>query len=258
MSVDAKELQGRVAVVTGAGRNIGRAIALALAEGGASVVLTARSNREGLEETAREISALGRDAHLALADVTRENEVSSLIDGAIARFGRLDILVNNAGITRDNLIFKMTDEDWKSVMEVHLTGAFLCSRAAQKHMVAGGYGRIINVSSVAALGNRGQSNYSAAKAGLIGLTKTLAIELGRFGITANAVAPGFVETEMTRITAERMGLDFEDFRSSMVEGIPVGRSGKPEDVASAILYLASEEASFVSGQVLYVAGGPVV
>jgi 3-oxoacyl-[acyl-carrier protein] reductase len=150
----------------------------------------------------------------------------------------------------------MTDEDWRTVLNVHLTGTFFCSRAAQKHMVERGYGRIVNVASTSALGNRGQANYSAAKAGVVGLTKTLAIELGRYGITANAVAPGFIETEMTRETAARLGLDFEEFVEEMVKEIPVGRGGWPEDVAAAILYLASEEAAFVSGHVLYVAGGP--
>ena len=249
-------LENRVALVTGASRGIGRAIALRFAQEGARVCLS-DIDGHGATIAAEKMRTEGLQISPAKLDVTNRAEVEAVVSEVTDRHGRLDILVNNAGITRDNLVFKMTDEDWKSVMEVHLTGAFLCTRAAQKPMVAGGYGRIINVSSVAALGNRGQSNYSAAKAGLIGLTKTLAIELGRFGITANAVAPGFIETEMTRITAQRMGRDFDDFRSSMVEGIPVGRSGKPEDVASAILYLASEEASFVSGQVLYVAGGPV-
>jgi 3-oxoacyl-[acyl-carrier protein] reductase len=249
-------LENRVALVTGASRGIGRAIALRFAQEGARVCLS-DIDGHGATIAAEEMRAEGLQVSPAKLDVTNRAEVEAVVGEVVDGHGRLDILVNNAGITRDNLVFKMTDEDWKSVMEVHLTGAFLCSRAAQKHMVEGGYGRIVNVSSVAALGNRGQSNYSAAKAGLIGLTKTLAIELGRFGITANAVAPGFVETEMTRVTAQRMGLDFEDFRSSMVQEIPVGRGGKPEDVASATLYLASEEASFVSGQVLYVAGGPV-
>src|SRR3712207_2222084 len=171
-------------------------------------------------------------------------------------YGRLDILVNNAGVTRDNLSHKMTDEDWRTVLNVHLTGAFFCSRAAQRHMVEQGYGRIVNVSSTSALGNLGQANYAAAKAGVEGFTKTLAIELGRYGVTANAVAPGFIETEMTRETAARLGLDFEEFVEEMVQEIPASRAGWPEDVAAAILFFASEEASLVSGQVLYVAGGP--
>jgi 3-oxoacyl-[acyl-carrier protein] reductase len=196
------------------------------------------------------------DAFAARMDVTSRTEVEDTIAKTVERYGRLDILVNNAGVTRDNLSHKMTDEDWRTVLNVHLTGAFFCSRAAQRHMVERGYGRIVNVSSTSALGNRGQANYSAAKAGVMGLTKTLAIELGRYGVTANAVAPGFIETEMTRETAARLGLDFEEFVEEMVKEIPVGRAGWPEDVAAAILFLASEEASFVSGQILYVAGGP--
>ena len=198
----------------------------------------------------------GMDAFAARMDVTSRTEVESVVSKAVERYGRLDILVNNAGVTRDNLSHKMTDEDWRTVLNVHLTGAFFCSRAAQRHMVEKGYGRIVNVSSTSALGNRGQANYSAAKAGVEGFTKTLAIELGRYGVTANAVAPGFIETEMTRETAARLGLDFEEFVEEMVQEIPAGRAGWPEDVAAAILFFASEEASFVSGQVLYVAGGP--
>jgi 3-oxoacyl-[acyl-carrier protein] reductase len=210
----------------------------------------------GPEEAAGVLVDGGMDAFAARMDVTSRTEVESVVSKAVERYGRLDILVNNAGVTRDNLSHKMTDEDWRTVLNVHLTGAFFCSRAAQRHMVEKGYGRIVNVSSTSALGNRGQANYSAAKAGVEGFTKTLAIELGRYGVTANAVAPGFIETEMTRETAARLGLDFEEFVEEMVQEIPVGRAGWPEDVAAAILFLASEEASFVSGQVLYVAGGP--
>ena len=171
-------------------------------------------------------------------------------------FGSIDILVNNAGVIRDNLIYKMTDEDWLTVMDVHLKGAFYASRAAQQYMTKQKYGRIINISSTSALGNRGQANYSTAKAGLQGLTKTLAIELGRYGVTANSVAPGFIETDMTKATAERIGIPFEALIKASVSQIPVGRSGKPEDIANAILFFADEKSSFVSGQVLYVAGGP--
>jgi len=179
-------------------------------------------------------------------------------DGAAIaeRLGSLDILVNNAGITRDNLIHKMTDEDWEAVMGVHLKGAFLCSRAAQREMVKRNWGRIVNLSSVSALGNRGQTNYSTAKAGLQGMARTLAIELGRYNITVNAIAPGFIETAMTRQTADRMGMDFEQFKTGAASQIPVQRIGQPEDIAAAVAYLASEEAGFVSGQVLYVRGGP--
>ena len=246
-------LEGRVALVTGAARGIGLAAATRLAEEGAKVCLT---DVVGTEEAADRLADGDLDVFGARLDVTEGDQAEAVVGEVVARYGRLDILVNNAGVTRDNFLYKMSDADWKTVLDVHLTGAFLCSRAAQGPMVENGYGRIVNVSSVSALGNRGQANYSAAKAGLQGFTRTLAAELGRFGITANAVAPGFVETEMTRATAERMGVDWETFVAARVKDIPVGRSGKPEDVAVAILFFASEEAGFVSGQVMYVAGGP--
>jgi 3-oxoacyl-[acyl-carrier protein] reductase len=248
-------LEGRVALVTGAGRGIGRATATRFAREGGRVCL-ADVEPGGAADTARSLVDSGMDAFATRMDVTSRTEVENAVERTVERYGRLDILVNNAGITRDNLLHKMADEDWRTVLNVHLTGAFLCSRAAQRHMVEQGYGRILNVSSASALGNSGQANYSAAKAGLQGLTKTLAIELGPYGVTVNAIAPGFIETEMTRETASRLGLDFEEFVAEMVKDIPVGRSGWPEDVAAAIVYLASEEASFVSGQILYVAGGP--
>src|SRR3712207_3341020 len=242
-------------MVTGASRGIGEATARRFAREGARVCLT-DVKLEGALSTARQLVNEGMDAFAARVDVTSRTEVENAVKEIVDRYGRLDILVNNAGVTRDNLFYKMTDEEWRTVLNVHLTGAFLCSRAAQRHMVEQGYGRMVNVSSTSALGNRGQANYSAAKAGLLGFTKTLAIELGRCGGTVNAVAPGFIETEMTRESASRRGFDFEEFVEEMVKEIPVGRSGWPEDVAAAILYLASEEAAFVSGQVLYVAGGP--
>jgi 3-oxoacyl-[acyl-carrier protein] reductase len=189
-------------------------------------------------------------------DVSNVEQVQRTVDETISQLGRLDILVNNAGIIRDNLLFKMSDDDWDRVLAVHLRGAFLCARAAQKAMVEQQYGRIISVSSTSALGNRGQANYSAAKAGLQGLTRTLAIELGRFGITANAVAPGFIDTDMTRATAQRMGLTPDQFRELAKQRIAVQRIGQPSEVASVIAFLASDDASFVSGQVIYVAGGP--
>ena len=179
-----------------------------------------------------------------------------MVEEIALRLGSLDILVNNAGVTRDNLIHKMTDEDWDLVAAVHLKGAFLCSRAAQREMVKRNWGRIVNLSSGSALGNRGQTNYSTAKAGLQGMARTLAIELGRFGITVNAVAPGFIDTEMTRATALRLGRDPEEFKEAAARNIPVGRVGVPRDVANVIAFLASEDASFVSGQVIYIAGGP--
>ena len=248
-------LDGRVAMVTGASRGIGEATARRFAREGARVCLT-DVGAEGVTTTARQLVEEGMDAFAVRVDVTSHSEVENAVSGVVNRCGRLDILVNNAGVTKDSLIYKMTDEDWRTVMNVHLTGTFFCSRAAQKYMVENNYGRIINVSSTSALGNSGQANYAAAKAGIQGFTKTLAVELGRYSITANAVAPGFIETEMTRDTAARLGVDFDDFVAQRVQSIPVGRSGWPEDVAAAILYFASEEASFVSGQVLYVAGGP--
>jgi 3-oxoacyl-[acyl-carrier protein] reductase len=166
------------------------------------------------------------------------------------------MLIHNAGVTRDNMLFKMTDQDWDVVMNVHLRGAFLMTRAAQKYMIEAKWGRIVNLSSVSALGNRGQANYSAAKAGLQGFTKTLAIELGKFGVTANAIAPGFIQTEMTRATADRMGIPFDDFIKGAASQIPVARVGQPEDIANLVSFLVSEGAGFVSGQVVYAAGGP--
>ncbi|OYD06473.1 3-oxoacyl-ACP reductase FabG [Paludifilum halophilum] len=248
-------LNGRVAWVTGSGRGIGKSIASRFAQEGAKVCLT-DVNGGRLQETERELKEKGLEVKAVTTDVTDRDQVEATVNEILQSWGRLDILVNNAGIIRDNLLFKMTDDDWNRVLHVHLTGSFLCSRAVQKHMVEQHYGRIINLSSTSALGNRGQANYSAVKAGLQGFTKTLAIELGKFGITCNAVAPGFIETDMTRETAARVGMDFEDFIEAARKQIPVGRSGKPEDIANAALFFASDESSFVNGQVLYVAGGP--
>ncbi|WP_119066704.1 3-oxoacyl-ACP reductase FabG [Rubrobacter indicoceani] len=248
-------LEQRVALVTGAGQGIGLATAERFAREGARVCLADTNSEVAAQEASRMVDS-GADAFGIRMDVTSRLEVEGVVERVVGRFGRLDILVNNAGITRDELIHRMSDDDWRSVLNVHLTGTFLCSRAAQKYMVENEYGRIINLSSVSALGRRGQANYAAAKAGLQGFTKTLAIELGPYGVTVNAVAPGFIETEMTRRTAERMGLSFEELVNAATEEIPLGKSGKPEDVAAAILFFATEEASFVSGQVLYVAGGP--
>jgi 3-oxoacyl-[acyl-carrier protein] reductase len=248
-------LKNRVALVTGASQGIGLATARRFAQEGARVA-AADINLPVLEAAVAAMREDGLEADATPLDVTDRGQVESAIEEIARRYGRLDILVNNAGIIRDNLLFRMSDDDWRQVIDVHLTGAFLCCRAAQRVMVQQEYGRIINLSSASALGRRGQTNYASAKAGLQGLTKTLAIELGRFGITCNAVAPGFIETDMTRATAERMGVPFEQMVEEARQNIPVGRTGKPEDVAAAILFFASEEAGFVNGQVLYVAGGP--
>jgi 3-oxoacyl-[acyl-carrier protein] reductase len=249
------KLEGRVAFVTGAGRGIGAATALRLAEDGAQVIL-ADIDTEGCQQVAAEIEKAGSQALAVSCNVADRDAVEAAVQQGVERFGRLDILVNNAGVLRDNLLFKMSDDDWETVMNVHLKGAFLCSRAAQKHMVQQKYGRIISLSSVSARGNRGQANYSTAKAGLQGFTRTLAIELGPFGITANAVAPGFIDTEMTRATARRQGLDPQQVIERASQTIPVRRVGQPRDVANVICFLASEEAGYVSGQIIYVAGGP--
>ena len=213
-------------------------------------------NEEALTAAKDELEAKGYSVYAKVASVTEREGVEEAMAEVHAQFGSIDILVNNAGVIRDNMLFKMTDDDWMTVMDVHLKGAFFVTRAAQKYMIENKYGRIINISSTSALGNRGQANYATAKAGLQGFTKTLAFELGKFGVTANAVAPGFIETDMTKATAERMGVPFDGFVQANVAGIPVGRSGKPEDIANAVAFFADERSSFVSGQVLYVAGGP--
>lgn len=247
-------LQGKVAVVTGAGQGIGAETAIRLAAGGAKVAVVDLKEEFG-QNTVQTIRAAGGEAMAIGCNVTDGAEVEQAVTQTVEKFGRLDILVNNAGVIRDNLLFKMSEDDWDTVMDVHLKGSFLFSRAAQKHMVRQRYGKIVNTSSTSALGNRGQANYSAAKAGLQGFTKTLAIELGPFNINVNAVAPGFIVTAMTKQTSERMGIDFEERQRVAAEQIPLRRVGQPEDVANVIAFLVSEEASYVSGQVIYVSGG---
>src|SRR2546425_6274295 len=248
-------LEGNVAFITGAGRGIGEATALRMAEEGAHVAL-ADVDTKGCQQVAVEIERLGGESLVVPCNVTDSVIVQEAIDKTAERFGRLDILVNNAGVVRDNLLFKMSEEEWDVVINVHLKGAFLCSRAAQKYMVQQKYGRIVSLSSTSALGNRGQANYSTAKAGLQGFTRTLAVELGPFGITVNAVAPGFIDTEMTRTTARRIGFDPDQRIAEASKLIPVRRVGQPRDVANVICFLCSDEAGFVSGQIIYVAGGP--
>jgi 3-oxoacyl-[acyl-carrier protein] reductase len=240
----------RVALVTGAGRGIGAATAQLLASEGAKVAVSDLD-----EGPATEVA--GPINGLAIAcDVTVRGQVEKMIERTVKELGRLDVLVTCAGIIRDNLLFKMTDDDWDAVIDTHLKGTFLSAQAAQKHMVEKKYGKMVFLSSTSALGNRGQANYSAAKAGLQGMARTLAIELGPFNINVNAVAPGFVETRMTRATADRMGVDYEAFKLGAASQIPLRRVGQPEDIANVIAFLCSDESSFVSGQTVYVRGGP--
>jgi 3-oxoacyl-[acyl-carrier protein] reductase len=240
----------RVALVTGGGRGIGAATAKALAADGAKVAVSDLD-----EGPAREIA--GPIGGIAIGcDVSDRAQVENMVARTVKEFGRLDLLVTCAGIIRDNLLYKMTDEDWDAVIDTHLKGTFLCARAAQKHMVEQKYGKMVFLSSTSALGNRGQANYSAAKAGLQGMARTLAIELGAYNVNVNTVAPGFVDTRMTRATANRMGVDYEAFKLGAASQIPLRRVGQPEDIASVIAFLCSDESSFVSGQTIYVRGGP--
>jgi 3-oxoacyl-[acyl-carrier protein] reductase len=246
----------RVALVTGGARGIGAAASRRLAADGMAVaVLDLKEGDCGA--TVDAITAAGGRAIAVGADVSQADQVEAAVTKAAAELGPPVVLVNNAGVIRDNLLFKMTEDDWDTVLGVHLRGAFLMSRACQKYMVEAGFGRIINLSSSSALGNRGQANYSAAKAGMQGFTKTLAIELGKFGVTANAIAPGFIVTDMTAATAARVGIEFGAFQQAAASRIPVGRVGQPDDIAHAVSFLASDGAGFVSGQVIYVAGGPL-
>ncbi|CRK57340.1 3-oxoacyl-[acyl-carrier protein] reductase [Alloactinosynnema sp. L-07] len=247
--------QPRTAIVTGAARGIGAAVAKRLARDGFKVAVI-DLDEASCADTVDAIEAEGGTAMAVGADVSKSDQVDAAVAKVAEALGAPTVLVNNAGILRDNLIFKMTDDDWDAVMNVHLRGSFLMTRAVQRHQTEQRYGRIVNLSSTSALGNRGQANYATAKAGLQGFTKTLAIELGKFGVTANAIAPGFIETEMTAATAARMGVSFEDFKTGAAAMIPVGRIGNPDDIAATASFLVSEEAGFVSGQVIYVAGGP--
>jgi 3-oxoacyl-[acyl-carrier protein] reductase len=256
MKLEETPVTERVAIVTGAARGIGAATARRLASDGMAVAVL-DLDEAACAGTVKEITDAGGRAVAVGADVSKTEHVQKAVERVAEELGGPTVLVNNAGVIRDNLLFKMTDEDWDTVLGVHLRGAFLMSRAVQKHMVDQHYGRIVNLSSSSALGNRGQVNYSAAKAGMQGFTKTLAIELGPYGVTANAVAPGFIVTDMTAATAARIKMPFEDFQTAAAGQIPVRRVGQPEDVAHTISFLVSDGAGFVSGQVIYVAGGPL-
>ncbi|GIG21553.1 3-oxoacyl-ACP reductase [Cellulomonas chitinilytica] len=245
----------RTALVTGAARGIGAATARRLAADGLRVAVLDLHEADA-RGTADEIVAAGGTALAVGADVADEDAVQAAVARVVDELGAPTVLVNNAGILRDNLLFRMSAADWDAVLSVHLRGAFLVSRAVQQHMVAARWGRIVNLSSTSALGNRGQANYAAAKAGMQGFTKTLAIELGPFGVTVNAVAPGVIETDMTRAAAERLGVPPEEYFAAAARDVPARRAGTPQDVAAAVAFFCSEGAGYVSGQVLYVAGGP--
>jgi 3-oxoacyl-[acyl-carrier protein] reductase len=249
------ETAQRVAIVTGAARGLGAAIAQRLAADGLAVAVL-DLEEQATKPVVDQIVSAGGTAIGVGADVSSSEAVDAAIAKVVAELGPPTVLINNAGITRDNLIFKMAETEWEQVMAVHLRGAFLMTKATQKYMVDAKFGRIVNLSSTSALGNRGQVNYSAAKAGLQGFTKTLAIELGKFGVTANAIAPGLIESEMTHKTAERLGETWESYAARRAKEIPVARVGQPADIAHAASFFVSEGAGFVTGQILYVAGGP--
>lgn len=249
------DLSGKVAVVTGSARGIGAATARRLAADGATVAVV-DLDEAATTETVDAIVAAGGSALGVGCDVSDETAVRNAAEQIVAEAGSLDVLVNNAGLIRDNLLFKMTLADWDTVMAVHLRGSFLWAREAQRTMVPRRWGKIVNLSSTSALGNRGQANYAAAKAGLQGFTKSLAIELGPFNVNVNAVAPGFIETEMTRATAARTGADFDEWKRLAEQEIPLRRIGVPDDIAGVVSALCGEDMSYVTGQVIYVAGGP--
>ena len=245
-------LDDRVAIITGSGRGIGRAIALELARQGAAIVINDVGDAAPAQQVCQEILDKGGRSQVVLADISQSAEASRLVDSTLTAYGRVDILVNNAGITRDQLVLRMSDDDWDQVLSINLKGAFLCIKSALRPMLKQRWGRIINIASIAGVvGNPGQANYSAAKAGLIGLTKTVAREVASRGITVNAVAPGAIDTAMLQSLSENV-------RQEMVKQIPVGRLGTPEDVAQTVAFLASEATSYITGQVFHVDGGMVM
>jgi 3-oxoacyl-[acyl-carrier protein] reductase len=246
----------RIAIVTGAARGIGASISRRLAEEGLDIAVL-DLDAKACQDTVKTVKALGRRAIAISADVSDESAVAMAVETVAAELGAPSVLVNNAGILRDRMAHKLSLADWDVVLNVNLKGAFLMSREVYPHMRASEWGRIINISSIAALGHLGQTNYSAAKAGLLGMTKTMALEFGKYNITVNAVAPGFTATEMTRATAEKLGQSFEEMEREIVKDVAVGRIGQPEDIANAVAFFADERSGFVSGQTLYVAGGPM-
>jgi 3-oxoacyl-[acyl-carrier protein] reductase len=248
---------GRTVLVTGAGRGIGAATAVRFAAEGAAVVVS-DLDAEPADAVASQIRAAGGRAIPQMCDVTDRASVEELVQRVVTEFGGLDVLVTCAGVIRDNLIHKMTDADWSLVIDTHVRGTFLCAQAAQRAMVPRRWGKMVFLSSVSALGNRGQVNYAAAKAAIQGMARTLAIELGPFGINVNAVAPGFIETRMTQATAERLGVDYGDLKRAAAERAPLRRTGLPEDIAGVITFLCSEDASFITGQTIYATGGPTM
>jgi 3-oxoacyl-[acyl-carrier protein] reductase len=243
------DLSEKVAIVTGGGRGIGRAIALKLAEVGATLVINDVGDSTPAEGVAEEIRKMGRESLVVLADISQSTEVASLVDNTIEKYGKVDILVNNAGITRDQLIIRMSDDEWDMVLGINLKGVFLCSKAVLRPMMKQRWGRIISISSIVGLiGNAGQANYASAKAGIIGLTRTIAKEVASRGITANAIAPGFIDTVMTKQLPEER-------RQELMNQVPLGFLGTPQDVAEVVAFLASEEARYITGQVVTVDGG---
>lgn len=255
-----KRFQNSVAIVTGGARGIGAATALKLAEGGAAIAIF-DINEHTAHETLAKIQSLGSKAKFFQVDITNRKHVEHAVENVIQEFGKIDILVNNAGVLKDNTIDNMTDDDWETVIDVNLKGSFLCTQAAQKYMKREQYGKIVMVSSLAATGSRGRVNYASAKAGVQGMTKALAIELGPYGINVNAVAPGFIETDMSQVSrqsAKIRGIEnFDEFKKAFIQKNPIRRVGQPEDVAGVIAFLASREADYVTGQVIYVTGSPV-
>jgi 3-oxoacyl-[acyl-carrier protein] reductase len=247
--------EGRTAWVTGGGRGIGAATAMRFAADGAKVVIS-DVDLEPAEAVAAQIASQGGSALAVACDVTDRAAVEALVERTVTTYGGLDMLVTCAGVLRDNLIHKMTDTDWDLVVDTHLKGTFLCAQAAQRVMVAARRGKMVFLSSNSALGNRGQVNYSAAKAGIQGMARTLAIELGPFNINVNAVAPGFIETRMTQAVAERTGIDYGDLKKAAAERTPLRRIGRPEEIAGIVSFLCSDDASFVTGQTIYATGGP--